>query len=88
MHRRSSSLLSRLALALLAVLGFVAPLAVHERDRVEQTCSAPPVEVVATPRSPRSASRVCATPRAGPMVRADAELRVSPKYLLHRAWLL
>jgi hypothetical protein len=86
-----STFLSRLALALLAVLGFVAPLA-PERDRVVQTSGAGrPDQPEATPRA------LPATPPALPRTRpTEARRSIHPrptplitphKYLLHRAWL-
>ena len=88
--RRSSTLLTRLALALLAVLGFVAPLAVPEGDRVVQIAggkpsavetheaSAPAVVALEAEGAPPSPAVLVAR---GPEVSAR-------RYLLHRAWLL
>jgi hypothetical protein len=87
--RRSSTLLTRLALALLAVLGFVAPLAAREADGVVQTAGGKPSEV-----EPREASRAVDTvehetlPRLELATWAQAPAPVSRRYLLHRAWLL
>ncbi|MDP1821738.1 MAG: hypothetical protein Q8L48_00780 [Archangium sp.] len=88
--RRSSSLLSRLALALLALMGFVAPLAAVEADRVVQTAGAQP--------SPSEAPEARVEPAAFPtrawtrgsasFRRVGAEAASSRRYLLHRAWLI
>jgi len=90
MNRRAS-LLSRLALALFAALGFVAPI-----DRPEPSCAA---QVTARALAPPSAA---ALGIAGVPVEngSEARLEVEPlaprpsarpvgrRYLLHRAWLL
>ena len=88
--RRSSTLLTRLALALLAVLGFVAPLATPEADRVVQTVGGKPSEVVTHEASGAARGRV---ERTGvsllrPVLQAQAQAPRSRRYLLHRAWLL
>lgn len=88
--RRSSSLLTRLALGLLAVTGFAAPLPVRQVDPVAQTCGAGPStpEVLRAPARPRLAVLFPAAPTletAPPAPRAPEPLR---RYLLHRAWLI
>jgi hypothetical protein len=85
---RSSTLLSRLALALLALAGFVAPAAERELDGVVQTSRATraapaeeragEVQALPAPEAPR-----CAPASWNPF-HGNAERR----YLLHRAWLL
>ncbi len=91
MRRRSSTLLSRLALTLLALAGFVAPAAERELDGVVQTRRA-------TPTAPAEAAaewavEVQALP--APEVSRGEALSWTPfhgnsqrRYLLHRAWLL
>ena len=92
LKRSSSTLLTRLALALLAVLGFVAPLSAPEGDRVVQTAGGKPSPVV-RPEVVRAAV-------AGPLASAEAPLpsctvlassragEPARRYLLHRAWLV
>jgi hypothetical protein len=89
--RRSSTLLTRLALALLAVLGFVAPLATPEADRVVQTVGGKPsaVETQQQASTPRRAAVVRGQPAPlEPVLHAQSAAPVSRRYLLHRAWLL
>ena len=88
--RRSSTLLTRLALALLAVLGFVAPLAVHEADGVVQTAGGKP-SAVETQESNGSTVVITAhtdRPWSEPVLFAQAPAVHARRYLLHRAWLL
>jgi hypothetical protein len=84
-----------LALALLAMAGFVAPLAEREADGVVQTSGASGARVRAQP-SPRlepaalettvfETTRVFETPEPAVTPAAAASLR---RYLLHRAWLI
>lgn len=88
--RRSSTLLTRLALALLAVLGFVAPLATPEADRVVQTVGGKPsageTHETSTPRLARVERAESPAPQ--PVLQPQAAAPVSRRYLLHRAWLL
>ena len=89
--RRSSTLLTRLALALLAVLGFVAPLAAPEADRVVQTVGGKPSVAVETHEAstpPLVQDERTARPALEPVLLARAAAPVSKRYLLHRAWLL
>ena len=88
--RRSSTLLTRLALALLAVLGFVAPLASPEADRVVQTVGGKPsaVETHETSTPPLARVEREEGPSQEPVWLAQAAAPVSRRYLLHRAWLL
>ena len=88
--RRSSTLLTRLALALLAVLGFVAPLATPEADRVVQTVTGKPSTVETHEASAPAVVEGApgALPRREPVLFAQAPSPVSRRYLLHRAWLL
>jgi len=81
-------LISRLGLALLLALGFVAPTAAPERDTVVQTTGAGAREV-ARPAATLNARRASSTPASGPreVIAARAERRVGRKYLLHHAWL-
>ena len=87
---RRASRLSRLALALLALWGFVAPLA-PERDRVAQTSGAGARNEVAVQRAgvarrvPVAAVAAAPVYPAGPLLAERAPAR---RYLLHRAWLL
>lgn len=90
MRRGSSTWLSRLALALLAVLGFVAPLAAPEADRVVQTSGGKPVQV-----APRevviAAAEVSAREIPVPKVEQAPSPRVgfiARRYLLNHAWLV
>ena len=88
--RRSSTLLTRLALALLAVLGFVAPLAAPEADRVVQTVGGKPsaVETHEASAPPLVQHERAERPALEPVMLARAAAPVSKRYLLHRAWLL
>lgn len=91
MNRGSSTLLTRLALALLAVLGFVAPLALREVARVEQTAGAR-----RGPVAPREVSMAALEPAVVAAVSnhhpiaepAGREERAARRYLLNRAWLV
>ena len=84
-----STLLSRLAVALLVALGFVVPVAAPEQDQVVQTSGAGAREqarvvepsLTPTTRAPRGQAAV-----AGPCA-ARVEAAVSRRYLLHNAWL-
>ena len=84
--RRSSSLLSRLALALLALMGFVAPLSAMEVDRVVQTTGAKPamVEVAEATIELAVANE---PPRASAAPGGEVE-HSARRYLLHCAWLI
>lgn len=88
---RRSFLLTRLALALLAVLGFSAPLAAPEGDRVVQTGGGKPHEV---PPLQSSAAHLRGTPAlrveavGTSLVAKPDSAQLTPRYLLHRAWLL
>ncbi len=88
---RRASMLSRLALALLALWGFVAPLA-PERDRVAQTCGAGAGarKLEAQPAGVQPRITLAAVPRgvAVPPAARPFEVQTSRRYLLHRAWLL
>jgi hypothetical protein len=90
--RRPSTLLTRLALALLAVMGFVAPLSAMEVDRVVQTVGGKPSAARETreafaARAPASApAEVEFFPSAPLPEQRSAE--VARRYLLHRAWLI
>lgn len=87
--RRSSSLLSRLALALLALMGFVAPLSAVETDRVVQTDGGrpSPVEELGQVELAGERSVVSADEATFPRLhRGPTE--VSRRYLLHGAWLI
>lgn len=84
--------MTRLALALLAVLGFAAPLVMRQVDPVAQTCGAGPAkeeETASTERTPRRALAVARAslppPAAGP---TPPVVEPQRRYLLHRAWLL
>ena len=83
-----STLLSRLGLALLLALGFVAPTAAPERDTVVQTTGAGAREV-ARPAATVTTERPTSTPANAPreVITAHVEHRVARKYLLHHAWL-
>lgn len=90
MRRGSATLLSRLALALLAVLGFVAPLAVPEAARVVQTAGGKPVQV-----APREVALAAAEVSAREVPLPKVEQAPSPRvelsarrYLLTHAWLV
>jgi hypothetical protein len=90
--RRSSTLLTRLALAALAISGFVAPLATAEVDRVAQTVGGRVMEPRRHEQAPATvAAREDLRP---PMSTARAVRPVEPgaegcrRYLLHRAWLI
>lgn len=88
---RRSSLLTRLAFALLAVLGFSAPLAAPEGDRVAQTCGgkpheAPPLQSSAAHQRVTPALRVEAVGTS--LVAKPDSAELTRRYLLHRAWLL
>jgi parvulin-like peptidyl-prolyl isomerase len=90
-QRRSTTLLTRLALALLVALGFVAPVATVEADRVVQAVRAGPPTVEAQD----SSVLALVWPEAHLAVRdpdraqyARADQRASLRYLLHQAWLL
>ena len=87
--RRSSTLLTRLALALLAVLSFVAPLAVHEADGVVQTAGGKPsaVETHESNASPLVTAQ-SDRPWRAPVLLAQAPAGHARRYLLNRAWLL
>ncbi len=84
----SSTLLCRLAIALLAVMGFVAPLAQPEADGVVQTAAGRPVAVV----SPRAVSSEVEAEPAAYVQRASLQAPVvrpaGRRWLLHRALLL
>lgn len=91
-RRGSSTLLTRLALALLAVLGFVAPLSTAEGDRVVQTAGGKPSPVghqevapaaVPAARASLEVPLPCFTCVASPRVGVTAR-----RYLLNRAWLV
>ena len=90
-QRGSSTLLTRLALALLAVLGFVAPLSAPEGDRVVQTAGGKPSPVpaarqeVVTAVAPAALASV-AVPR--PALSSVGVVVTARRYLLHRAWLV
>ena len=83
-------MLSRLALALLAVMGFVAPVSVREADGVVQTARRDEkaqrrVEVA------EELSRKAPTPIPARAPTGDFTTRAeagSKRYLLHRAWLI
>jgi hypothetical protein len=90
--RRSSTLLTRLALAALALSGFVAPLVTAEVDRVVQTVGGRVTEPRRDEQAPATAAaREDARP---PRSTAQAVRPMEPgaegcrRYLLHRAWLI
>lgn len=83
-------MLTRLALALLAVLGFVAPLSAAEGDSVVQTAGGKPapgtrreVVVAAAPAEVEGDAPLPVTS----LPRLSVE-RVARRYLLNRAWLV
>lgn len=90
----SSTLLTRLALALLAVLGFVAPLAMPEGDRVVQTAGGKPSDAPAArgevEPAPAAAAlaEVAAPPPPLTMLSGARGGITARRYLLHRAWLV
>ena len=91
MRQGSSTLLTRLALALLAVLGFVAPLAAPEADRVVQTAGGKPAPVA--PREVTHAAepqkRAVTVPNSCITWVSCAHVESSARrYLLNRAWLV
>lgn len=89
--RSSSTLLTRLALALLAVLGFVAPLAAGEVNRVVQTAGGKPSAVEIDEASPApgvALETADVVPPAPAKLLARGPAASSRRYLLHRAWLL
>ena len=88
---RRFSILTRLALASLAVLGFSAPLAAPESDRVTQTCGGKPRE--APFLQPSRARRLSTAAYRRPAGAATPEaarrsVELARRYLMHRAWLL
>ena len=85
--RRSSSLLSRLALALLALMGFVAPLSAMEVDRVVQTTGAKPAMVVEVAEATIELAVANEPPRASAAPGGEVE-HSARRYLLHCAWLI
>lgn len=90
MKHSSSTLLTRLALALLAVLGFVAPLSAVEGDRVVQTTGGKPspeakVEQRHSPPAPTALPSSTPLQASRTLPRVERSAR---RYLLHRAWLL
>lgn len=88
MKHASSTLLTRLALALLAVLGFVAPLSTVEGERVVQTTGGKPSpEVKVRQRSPAPTAFETNAPLQAARRLPRVEL-AARRYLLHRAWLL
>ena len=83
-------MLSRLALALLAVVGFVAPLAAPEADRVVQTSGGKPVQA-----APREVALAAAEGSAREVPLPKVEQAPSPRVrlsarrsLLNHAWLV
>ncbi len=92
MRRGSSTLLTRLALALLAVLGFVAPLSAAEGDRVVQTVGGKPAPLAAEEVRPAALARSGLVAGAAPLhltVRPGGPRGLTARrYLLHRAWLV
>jgi len=89
--RRSSTLLTRLALAALAICGFVAPLVTPEVDRVVQTVGGRVSEPRRHEQAPAAVLRVDAhppTPTAQAMRPLELGAKGCPRYLLHRAWLI
>ena len=84
--RRSSTLLTRLALALLAVLGFVAPLSEREADGVVQTTGGPQSAAQAVESRARLETDVRVFPQ--PRLPGPGPEQRSRRYLLHRAWLI
>ena len=85
--RRSSSLLSRLALALLALMGFVAPLSAMEVDRVVQTTGARPAAVEVAEATIELAVASEPPSPASPAPSREVE-HSARRYLLHCAWLI
>ena len=79
---------SRLALALLALAGFVAPVAERELDGVVQTSratrAAPAEELVVEVQTLAAAVPSRREPLSWTPFHGNSE----PRYLLHRAWLL
>jgi hypothetical protein len=89
--RRSSTLLSRLALALLVALGFVAPQVPVEADRVVQFAPGAPTPLEAQPAIAASALALRARPcraSSGGLSESPERSLFSARYLLYRAWLL
>ena len=85
---RRASLLSRLALALLALTGFVAPLSAMEVDRVVQTTGGKP-SAHQTQEHHRGAPRLREVPRLSRAPRFTSRHdEVARRYLMNRAWLL
>ncbi len=88
--RRSSTLLSRLALALLVALGFVAPQAPVEADRVVQFVPGAPTPPEARPAIAASAlapARTALPTIERGLVESPGQ-PLSARYLIYRAWLL
>lgn len=89
MKRPSSTLMLRLALALLALGGFAAPVEAPEPDRVVQAAGGKPSARVAPvePRVFAAALPAPALPLPAPVL-GQREEGGQRRYLQHRAWLL
>ena len=90
--RRSSTLLTRLALAALAICGFVAPLVTPEVDRVVQTVGGRVSEPRRHEQAPATVAAREDPRRPTPAAQAVRPVEPGPegcrRYLLHRAWLI
>jgi hypothetical protein len=84
-----STLLSRLAIALLVALGFVVPVAAPERDQVVQTSGSGARELarVSEPSVTRELQPLRVQPSVAGLTAPCVEAPVTRRYLLHHAWL-